>query len=58
MDKVDNKKSKYYRYGEYRDEVAGLKESYGYSSRKIAKIVSEKYPGTPPRLPCSAVRRV
>ena len=44
MDKVDNKKSKYYRYGVYRDEVSELKESYGYSSRKIAKIISEKYP--------------
>ena len=40
MDKVDNKKSKYYRYGVYRDEVSELKESYGYSSRKIAKIIS------------------
>src|SRR5210317_220480 len=41
-DKTNN--SSFHKYGKYRDEVINLKENYGYSSRTIAKIISEKNP--------------
>ena len=44
MTKDKKNNSSFHKYGKYRDEVINLKENYGYSSRTIAKIISEKHP--------------